>query len=125
MRSVPMTGPGRSASWSASPPVWSRSWRAVPPGEPASRCGRNWRRASPVAPALPAPAEQPTQSNSNRGSARHEAEAGEAVAGYLGGQLGLPAQIGAHRRLVAGMPVVVPEYVVDALGIGRLVGRGG
>ncbi len=40
---------------------------------------------------------------------RREAEAGEAVFGDLGRQFGFPAQIGAHRRLVAGLAVVVPE----------------
>src|ERR1700731_131311 len=58
-------------------------------------------------------------------SARLQPETGEAVAGDFAGQFGLPAQIGAHRVLVAGMPVVVPEDVVDTLGIGRLVGRRG
>ena len=58
-------------------------------------------------------------------SARLQAEAGETVAGDLAGQLGLPAQIGAHRLLIAGMPIVVPENGVDAVSVSRVVGRGG
>src|SRR5437879_9821374 len=58
-------------------------------------------------------------------SARLQAEAGETVAGDLAGQLGLPAQIGAHRFLIAGMPIVVPENGVDAVFVSRVVGRGG
>src|SRR5580693_3154288 len=56
-------------------------------------------------------------------STRLQPEAGEAVAGDLAGQFGLPAQIGAHRLLIAGVAVVVPENGVDTLIVRRLIGR--
>jgi hypothetical protein len=58
-------------------------------------------------------------------SARLQAEAGEAVAGDFAGQFGLPAQIGAHRLLIAGVAVVVPENGVDTLIVRRLIGQAG
>src|ERR1041384_6365597 len=53
-------------------------------------------------------------------SVRLQAEAGEAVAGDLAGQFGLPAQIGAHRVLIAGMAVVIPENGIDAVFVRRV-----
>src|SRR6476660_3061981 len=58
-------------------------------------------------------------------SSRLQAEAREAVAGDLAGQFRLPAQIGAHRVLITGMAVVVPENGVDAVLVRRVIGRGG
>src|SRR5665213_3971971 len=61
-------------------------------------------------------------------SCRAEPEAAEPVLLDLGGQVELPLQVGAHRPLGAVgavVPVVVPEDEVDALGIGRAVGRRG
>src|SRR5581483_4389353 len=51
-------------------------------------------------------------------------EAGLAVGGDLARQVEFPLQIGAHRRLVSLVAVVVPEHVVDALAVGRVAGRG-
>jgi hypothetical protein len=57
-------------------------------------------------------------------SKRAEVEAGQAVGGDLLGKLGLPAQMGLHRGAIAGVAIVVPEQLVDALGIGRVARAG-
>lgn len=52
-----------------------------------------------------------------------EIEAGEAFGSDLVGQFGFPAQIGLHRVAIAGVTIVVPEQIIDALRIGRIAGR--